>query len=241
MKSLHVLALFILTGFAAFAQDCVPDSSFNTPGIRPTDLPDDTVGILFKQVVTLVVPLDSTYTDNGTTYHLHVDSARVIRIDSVPRNFQFVCNSPTRTWKGGQKGCALIWGTADSGQTGLYHIWVYVVTYFKIVGLTTEFNRLDSSKIYFEIRGGWPAGIAETSFRKQLKAYPNPARDQLTLDLSGLPKSNARFELFDLPGKLVYNEDIDASTMQFGALQIKLGDLQRGLYLASISGKGWEA
>lgn len=61
-------------------------------------------------------------------------------------------------------------------------------------------------------------------------AYPNPAKDRLTLKLESYDGSNLSLQLFDLNGKLLYNEKIRGEETV-----ISMQDYQFGLYYLKVS------
>ncbi|MFC6096440.1 T9SS type A sorting domain-containing protein [Flavobacterium qiangtangense] len=61
-------------------------------------------------------------------------------------------------------------------------------------------------------------------------AYPNPAKDKLTLNLQNYDGSSLALQLFDLNGKLLYNEKImSAETV------INMQDYPFGLYFLKVT------
>jgi len=74
MKKIYLSLVALSLSMAALAQ-CTPDPSVTKPGISPAKLPDGIVGEPYSQVVTLLVPLDSTILYQGTPYNIRIDSA----------------------------------------------------------------------------------------------------------------------------------------------------------------------
>jgi hypothetical protein len=82
------ITLFIaLFASFQFAQaQCTPDPALTYPGISPNKLPNGIVGEAYSQVISLMVPLDTSVSLSGTVYNVRVDSASVISIENVPSN-----------------------------------------------------------------------------------------------------------------------------------------------------------
>lgn len=73
-------------------------------------------------------------------------------------------------------------------------------------------------------------GLAKTSFfRTTLALYPNPATSQVHIDATGI-RFPASVCLFDVSGKLLYNQSLES-----GADAIETTQLQRGIYMVSVT------
>jgi hypothetical protein len=73
-------------------------------------------------------------------------------------------------------------------------------------------------------------GIKKQLSNDRLKAYPNPAKDRITISAAGTEMKNARIELLQINGSCVYNENHDLSK----PLQIDLSQYTGGVYLIRI-------
>ncbi|MCF8255894.1 MAG: T9SS type A sorting domain-containing protein [Bacteroidia bacterium] len=232
MKKIYLALSFLAASFASMAQ-CTPDPSINKPGIMPTRLPDGIVGSPYSEVVSLMVPLDTTFKYQGTDYDVTVDSATVIYISDLPFNFSYTTDKPSRTWNGGQKGCALLEGNPKADDIGNYVVYVKVRTFFKIKGLPTQFDQIDSSSIDFKIV--MPNALQENAQIAGIKVYPNPAKDQLHLVLNKF-SLDAKFELYDITGKVYSSNPVfDSNT---GEAIFDISDLQSGVYFVKGFNQG---
>lgn len=81
--------------------------------------------------------------------------------------------------------------------------------------------RAEDEKEFFDYLG--------TPEDSELKIYPNPAMEKLTISLSGIEFNH--YEFFDLAGKLVKKAKVDPTT----ELAINVNDLEKGQYLLRIS------
>jgi hypothetical protein len=67
-------------------------------------------------------------------------------------------------------------------------------------------------------------------------AYPNPFQDDVTVDLSGLKPGIIRLSLIDGQGRTLHLRDLQLES-GIPRVQLKLGDLKRGMYLLQAMGK----
>ncbi len=199
MKKLYIIIALLFPVLSVFAQPCTPDSTLTTPGIKPYKIPNGVLGVAYSQVISLMVPLDTTVVWSGTAVNIKVDSATVIYLSDFPSGFAYDCDKLSRTWNGGQKGCARLFGMPDTNNLGDYKIWVKTRTFFKIVGLSGNFDQIDSSAIDFTIQQ-WPIGLRESLKFKSLKMSPNPVTNLLSVEMDQY-SSNAHFIISNILGQ----------------------------------------
>lgn len=84
-----------------------------------------------------------------------------------------------------------------------------------------------------ENRGGSPAWVSAFAVR------PNPTTDWLTFDLGEFTGERVRLALYDLPGKLVWEQQLDASRERSVRMSLRQVGLQEGLYTALIESPGF--
>ena len=71
-----------------------------------------------------------------------------------------------------------------------------------------------------------------TDNKAKFKIYPNPANDQLSIELSNTMKGIANIEIYDLNGKLCYQTIINTAQQ----LQtIEIGSIKKGIYNIRIT------
>ena len=68
----------------------------------------------------------------------------------------------------------------------------------------------------------------------QVAIYPNPAEDQITIDLSKLNTKNAAIEIIDITGKTIDSYILDTNL----EIQIDLGAYANGIYQVKVSNDG---
>ena len=78
--------------------------------------------------------------------------------------------------------------------------------------------------------------VAETATPKPLRVYPNPAREQLHIELPTLSEQSVTLRLLNAQGQLIRSEEHLAAgpSMQLEAL----GSLPAGLYLLQLEADG---
>jgi len=59
-------------------------------------------------------------------------------------------------------------------------------------------------------------GIENNSINLELKAYPNPTTNYLTLSVGNMELSTLNFQLYDIGGKLIESRKIESSTETIG-------------------------
>ena len=85
--------------------------------------------------------------------------------------------------------CQLFWELA--------RITVKTQTWFKVIGLSNTFDQIDSSSIDFEIRNA--TSTKELAKARSLKVYPNPAKEELIIELNQYD-AKANFEVYNILG-----------------------------------------
>jgi hypothetical protein len=237
MKKLILILSIIGAAHFAIAQ-CTPDPTLTYPGIKPAKLPDGIVGTAYSETVSLMVPQDTNLIYNGTPVTVRVDSARVIYISMLPHNFSYVTDKPSQTWGGGKKGCAVISGMPDVIGIGKYAITVKTQTWFKVIGLSNTFDQIDSSSIDFEIRNA--NSVKEIAKAKSLKVYPNPAKEELIIELNQYD-AKAYFEVYNILGsKLDVSYNLNSHT---GMAKLNISELPNGVYFVrgKLNGNNYQA
>ncbi|MDZ4666958.1 MAG: T9SS type A sorting domain-containing protein [bacterium] len=233
MKKIYlILALSAIT-FAGFAQ-CTPDPSVNKPGISPAKLADAIAGTPYSEVATLMVPKDTVFVYLGNTYNAVIDSATVVSISDLPAGFAYECDKVSRTWNGGSKGCARLYGNPLAVHVGKYEVVVKVRTFLKITGSPTQFDQLDSSTI--DINIVLPNAIQEQFQYAGIKIFPNPVSNVLNVSINQYT-SEGSYEIFDLLGQR-FNLAPSYSS-QTGEVKFDVSNLKPGVYVVKREVNGY--
>lgn len=67
-----------------------------------------------------------------------------------------------------------------------------------------------------------------------IKIYPNPAANKVTLDLSKLGTEDVTVEIYNFSSVRVYNKALNMRTLKEKSLDINVSDLDSGFYLVSV-------
>ncbi len=86
-------------------------------------------------------------------------------------------------------------------------------------------------------REGVDAAEAGNVLSSGQSAYPNPFRDRVTVDLSGMKPGKVRLDLTDGQGNSVHRQDVQLERNQ-SAVELELGALKPGMYLLQARGNG---
>ncbi|HQL71275.1 MAG TPA: T9SS type A sorting domain-containing protein, partial [Bacteroidales bacterium] len=68
----------------------------------------------------------------------------------------------------------------------------------------------------------------------KVNIYPNPASDQVVIDMNELSFRHARIDILDITGKLIYTKEFDQS----GSYTIPVDNFRAGLYFVQINADG---
>lgn len=228
MKKIYILLLLTIATFSSYSQ-CIPDSTWNKDGISPSRAPDGTVGTNYSTVISFKTPKDTIIFYAGQNYNATIDSARVDLIKNIPAGFTWACNKPNCTWKGGEKGCALLEGKPDSNHFKHYEIKVFVRSWISIVGLSFPVERLDSSIIDFYVVGG-KNSIKDINGKPLFNVYPNPANNILQIENLSLDAKNTQIRISDLTGKTLLVKSLNSNINA-----IDISELPRGMHFITIN------
>lgn len=233
-RTLLLVAMTVLTGLVATAQ-CTPDPQYTSPGVYPdsaTGFAPATVGIPYEQLITNVVPEDTTTSIGGFPITLMFDSVVVVGVTGLPPGYTYSCydaqnvTSPVDqcAFEGNTIGCISIVGTSALADVGTYDLDIavdayleggsspaasYVVGYYKIVVETVGIEEYTNSKF---------------------KLFPNPVAESFTLDgLEGIDVSS--ISISNAEGK-VLNSFSDINSPSF---DMNVADLEGGIYFVRIA------
>lgn len=232
-KQLLLIGLMLLAFVVKTNAQCIPDPNLNSTGFSPAELPYSYVGTQYNQVLSFKAPRDTIAEFNGQMWDVVIDSVIMTDLKGVPANFSYQCLQRCAI-PGGGKGCALLTGLADSSQVGAYRIAIFLNTYYHPkIAPTSKLNRIDSGDSY-QFRIFLPTGLAgifPADAPVEIKAYPNPAKTNINLDLSSLPHhTNGTYTVIDALGRTVTEGNFNNNL----APAINIASYQNGLYKCMI-------
>jgi PKD repeat protein len=142
MKKYYIqitLCLFAWLSISLAQAQCVPNTSFTSPGIYPDTLPTATVGQSYSQDITFVMPLDTQGVD-FTNFKI-VSVALPVGLNWVCNNVSNECNYNPQV---NQYGCVNVYGTPL--LAGIYNVAVTAVADLTIIqGVPVTFD------VYMEV------------------------------------------------------------------------------------------
>jgi hypothetical protein len=110
---------------------------------------------------------------------------------------------------------------------------LYTVSLFVTANALTTNTTADTTKINY-ILVTYPTGVAQTIVENPIKAYPNPANEELSCKLDGDASKKVTLELSDISGRIVYT----MTASQNGIVNIPTAQLPAGEYLFKATPEG---
>lgn len=230
-------ATILITGLSANAQ-CTPDPQYTNPGVYPdsaTGFLDAHVNCPYEQLITNVVPVDTTTMVGPIPVTLTFDSVVVVNVTGLPPGFSYSCydaqnvTSPLDqcAFEGGTTGCISIFGTPQSGDEGTYNLVIEVDAYLEGSATPTASSVVDYYQIVVD------TVCAVTVFEASntiFKLYPNPVTESFTLDgLEGLNVST--ISISNTEGKILKS----FSGVYSSSFNMNVAELDGGIYFVRIA------
>jgi hypothetical protein len=235
MKKLFTLFVAIMAlSLAGTAQTvCTVNTADTSAGITPNDstAPHIIRDIAYDTAAQIYVPTSVTFGSYTATIHwLNIDS-----VNGFPDGITYTYNpGASDTIYGGGRQCIRLSGTT-SDTVGTYHLNFYghVNVTVLIFDTTVALSELGSEFGYFLVVDGG-AGIFDigSNFNSSLNVYPNPTSGQFDLSLSNIDKVNGDINVYDMTGRRVYTQKVDATG--FYTTSIDLGNCAKGLYTVQV-------
>jgi len=232
IKKILFTATLIISGVIILNAQCTPDPQYTSTGIHPdtiVNLPHAHATIPYSTVITVVVPVDTTYAGQPVL----IDSIGIVSIDwGGLTGFTYTPNTPSGYWHGGTSGCVLVSGTPTQLQIGVHHLVVnvnagvlgflmpYVVPGYEIV--------VDSSN----------AGIVNMNTEKfnVFQNSPNPFSYITDIYFTSPVAETFRFTVYNLIGEVVYKQSVNAITGT-NKIEFSSANLPSGIYMYQINNK----
>lgn len=237
----------ILTVSLAANAQCTPDPQFTTPGVYPdsaTGFKCAVVDMPYEQLITNVVPVDTTTMVGPIPVTLTFDSAVVVSLIGLPPGFTYSCYDAQNTtsppdqccFEGGTTGCVSIVGTAQAGDEGVYQLSIQVDVYLEGGTAPAASQILDYYSIEVLPVGADPitctVGIEEYE-KSKFKLFPNPVSESFTIEgPSGL---NIDATLITNADGKVLRSFADINNPSF---DINVSDLEGGIYFVRVVHSG---
>ncbi len=195
--------LFAILLFANFAHaQCSVDTNLKSPGFKPDTIPHAMEKVAYSQVIQFKFPTDTVVFGQKVTF----DSLTIKSIDSLPKSITWQCGKSDCTYKGGENGCLILYGTAPAGSAGKYKMIITVTAHFPLPA-PFPYRHQDFANTWDFYVDGYNA-IQEIVFPNHISASPNPFDQQVNLDILSLNTEKSRLQIFDIQGREVYNINI---------------------------------
>lgn len=241
MKQLLLSFSFLtLLVFGASAQ-CTADPQYTEGGVYPdsaTGLSPAYVGQTYNEVITVIVPVDTTIMVGPIPFTLLFDSVVVSDWQGLPPGFTVDYYSPDNVFspidqgcfEGDKTGCILISGNPTAQDVGSYQQIISTDAY------STPDNPLGEPTVtlvdYYYIHVIDANGIGGIT-KSKFALFPNPAKDIVTLNgLNDVDVSSVT--LVDMNGKSHAAFD----TFNAASMDINVQDLESGMYFVQIDYNG---
>jgi hypothetical protein len=235
---LSVLVFFVLV-YSAYSQ-CVPDPSATQSGFYPNTqqgIASGAVGTAYSQNITLVIPKDTTFTYMGQMVTATINSFKITQIQNLPSPLTYTCNTANCQWPGNSKGCFNISGTPTAGFSDSIQVRGVVNVQMPPFPPIYPGGPMDMPETTYQtyklnITGG--TGLNDiTNSIENLKNYPNPFSANTTLSFYSGHSGAADLKVFDILGKIVFQENISFKTGN-NSVQFSRDNLDSGIYFYQI-------
>jgi len=233
MKNLVFICIVMLLPIINLCEicgQCTPDTigcvDELLPGeICPDTLPEGEVGVEYNQTVTIWPP--STYSSELIT--VTIIKIQIISVDSLPPGLEYEVNAedlyPDTAY------CSLISGTPT--DTGLFSLAIKVQPYI-LFGVDTIMwePQVNDTSVFIRINS--PSNI-KNIFEEEFQIInePNPFNSKTRIGFITGKTGEVELYVFDILGKLVYNEKIIAKRGE-NYFEFTGENLINGIYIYSI-------
>ncbi len=223
MKNIFLGAAFLLSAAFSFGQNCTPEVITNgrlmSPSVDENIVQPDSIGE-YEQVVTFVVPRDTTYLGNQA----EIDHFKVLSIDGLPAGFDFDCNPGDCIFPSLESSCLRLFGdiTTDMERTS------YPLTVnYEAAGRLELLGQTQEVILPLTITGFVLDVPNITSIKaKSPQGYLNYA-DRI---ISAKFQSNSVLKVYSINGALIKTLNISADS----PTQFLLNDLEKGIYVLDL-------
>lgn len=232
-----VYIAFLFT--SAYGNDCHIDYvnvSANVPAAASfawTSVPagfasnsQDTAGVIPAATTEYIVTA-------GNSYGCYTSASTTVNVNAYPvvdlGGNQAICDTTSITLNAGNPGSTYDWSTGGTNQTEVFDGSVGAGSYDVSVEVTNAAGCASSDTVTITVTVC--DGINDPSV--SIAIYPNPANDQINLDLSQLAAGDYTFELLSLQGQQIVSQSIINGG---GIISIGLIQVAPGTYIVRVSG-----
>jgi hypothetical protein len=236
MKKIYLVSLIMLLSGAfmnSAAQDCTPDPAVvdtaNPGEVVPLPLPDAVQFEEYDFTVTIIPP--STYEGLDIIYSIVIDSVVGLPpgMNWYKNEEEFLVTQPVTRY------CVNLYG--EPTEQGEFPMILYITPYIDAFGTpVAATQQVDdtSMSIFVDAPVGLPERI-DVFDTKQ--AFPNPFAEQTQIEIESAKQGNAKLQVYNLLGNLIYKEDLSASP-GVNRFRFTGRDLCAGTYIYTIQLNG---
>lgn len=235
MKNLVLVCLIMLLPIMNFYEitgQCTPDTigcvDVLLPGeICPDTLPPGVLGVEYNQTVTILPPPYFSFAG----FNVQIIKIQIISVDSLPPGLEYEVNAvdlyPDTAY------CSLVSGTPT--DTGLFTLAIKVKPYILLVDTIELDPMVDDTSVCIRINA--PSNIVDLDEEEfQIINEPNPFSYKTRIGCITGKTTEVELYIFDILGKLVYNERIIAERGE-NYFEFTGENLTTGTYIYSIKSK----
>lgn len=245
---LLITASLVISASTLLAQVCTPDPQYTANGVYPdsaTGLPDAIINVLYSQVITTVVPNDTSITTpiSGT---VRIDSVVVTNWNdnvnlNMPPGISIFCNTPNCRFLGNSKDCMKMIGTVtDINDIGYYELNVKTSTY--VTGVSpifiagqkfTQNDVISYYSITVDTLGVSVNNLSDNTFVLNQNT-PNPFSGSTAISFRSANKGSYELKVYNILGEVVYNKTVSAVPGE-NKVTVDASRLPIGVYSYSLS------
>ncbi|MDD3876490.1 MAG: T9SS type A sorting domain-containing protein [Bacteroidales bacterium] len=234
--TLFCVVIFIFFASQLQAQPCVP-GSYPSSGIYPdsmTGLPPAYVNTFYSEIVTVIVPYDTTLDLGLGPMYFIIDSIGVVNVTGLPPGFTYSGNPTNGYIHGSSAGCVLISGTPGIADVGSYPItitlesWVNNIAQGFIDNQTYYTIHVLDTMVYVD---------NNSVENESVTNYPNPFNKETTIEFFTENTDQLEISVYNNIGQLSYHTFLNCMT---GLNKHKMAiDGSSGLYFYVIKGNNF--
>lgn len=208
-----------------WAQVCTPDSTMKIPGYKPDSLQIATVGVAYKQTLTVQSFKDTVTVVFSQKVPVSIDSILVTAVSGMPSGFNYACLTSNCRFLPLINSCVELSGTPS--KAGIYPLSIKVTAYAKING-TISTTQKDSVKKFRLIVADKNSQVKKIAATEKLLVYPIPAQN--TIQVFAENSKATDILLLNTLGQML---SIKPNMAREGVYEYDLSNLQSGVYFVN--------
>ena len=224
---------------AAYAQpQCTPDPLYadSVYGAWPdtvTNFPAAQANVYYEAVLNFKAPAEVTddLDPTGQFVGSPIQSYSVSDVVGLPAEYLYSCSNTNCSFTGGTQGCATVYGT--TATEGTYGVEIFI----DVTVLVTLFPGLPPTPVTqstsfqgYKIIVSNTTGTIDENGASLLSAYPNPSKDNVSINGLQTLISASEISLYNVEGKILAKRNVGDNVENFD-----MSDLNAGIYFVNIT------